>query len=110
MRFRGEQIHMVANHVAVLANGSYSLVLRDREIYFVYGRQVAQEGDLDNTLFHYKYSVTAPSKLAGSALLVEETIDQVMAIRKAWRFNRGERLVPQIGLCLLYTSPSPRDS
>lgn len=83
MRFRGEQVHMVANHVAVLANGSYSLVLRDREIYFVYGRQGAQEGDLDNTLFHYKYSVTAPSKLAGSALLVEETIDQVMAIRKA---------------------------
>ena len=106
MRFRGEQIHMVANHVAVLANGSYSLVLRDREIYFVYGRQGAQEGDLDNTLFHYKYSVTAPSKLAGSALLVEETIDQVMAIRKAWRFNRGERRVRRLPM-LAYDAMQP---
>ncbi len=106
MRFRGEQIHMVANHVAVLANGSYSLVLRDREIYFVYGRQGAQEGDLDNTLFHYKYSVTAPSKLAGSALLVEETIDQVMAIRKAWRFNRGERRVRRLPM-LAYDALQP---
>ena len=106
MRFRGEQIHMVANHVAVLANGSYSLVLRDREIYFVYGRQGAQEGDLDNTLFHYKYSVTAPSKLAGSALLVEETIDQVMAIRKAWRFNRGERRVRRLPM-LAYDALTP---
>ena len=106
MRFRGEQIHIVANHVAVLANGSYSLVLRDREIYFVYGRQGAQEGDLDNTLFHYKYSVTAPSKLAGSALLVEETIDQVMAIRKAWRFNRGERRVRRLPM-LAYDALTP---
>ncbi len=106
MRFRGEQIHMVANHVAVLANGSYSLVLRDREIYFVYGRQGAQEGDLKNTLFRYKYSVTAPSKLAGSALLVEETIDQVMAIRKAWRFNRGERRVRRLPM-LAYDALQP---
>ena len=106
MRFRGEQVHMVANHVAVLANGSYSLVLRDREIYFVYGRQGAQEGDLDNTLFHYKYSVTAPSKLAGSALLVEEAIDQVMAIRKAWRFNRGERRVRRLPM-LAYDALQP---
>lgn len=106
MRFRGEQIHMVANHVAVLANGSYSLVLRDREIYFVYGRQGAQEADLNNTLFHYKYSVTAPSKLAGSALLVEETIDQVMAIRKAWRFNRGERRVRRLPM-LAYDALTP---
>ena len=96
----------VAHVAARPLNSRYSLVLRDREIYFVYGRQGAQEGDLDNTLFHYKYSVTAPSKLAGSALLVEETIDQVMAIRKAWRFNRGERRVRRLPM-LAYDAMQP---
>lgn len=106
MRFRGEQVRIVANHVAVLANGSYSLVLRDRKLYFVYGRQGAREDALDNTLFHYQYKVLAPSRLAGSSLLVQETIDQVLAIRKAWRFNRGERRVRRLPM-LAYDALQP---
>ena len=106
MRFRGEQLHMQANHVAVLANGDYSLVMRDRYVYFIYNRQGMQEKDLNNTLFYYKYNVTAPAKLAGSALLVQETIDQVLAIRKAWRFNRGERRVRRLPM-LAYDALQP---
>jgi len=106
MRYRGDQIRFVTNQAAVLSSGAFNLLKLEREIYFVYGRQGAQEGDLDNTLFHYKYSVTAPSKLAGSALLVEETIDQVMAIRKAWRFNRGERRVRRLPM-LAYDALQP---
>lgn len=96
MRYRGEQISMTTNQAAVLNSGSYNLLKLERDIYFVYGREGIAPQDLDNILFHYKYRVVAPAKLAGSALVVEETLDQILAIRKAWRFNRGERRVRRL--------------
>ena len=80
----------------MLSNGSYNLLKLDRNVYFVYGRDGMTPQGLANTLFYYKYQVTAPAKLAGSALVVQETLDQVLAIRKAWRFNRGERRVRRL--------------
>ncbi len=96
MRYRGEQIHMVTNQAAVLASGSYNLLKLDRYVYFNYGREGMTPQDLNNTLFYYKYNIVAPAKLAGSALVVQETIDQVLSIRKAWRFNSGERRVRRL--------------
>lgn len=96
MRYRGDQISFVTNQAAVLSNGSYNLLKLDRNVYFVYGRDGMTPQGLANTLFYYKYQVTAPAKLAGSALVVQETLDQVLAIRKAWRFNRGERRVRRL--------------
>ena len=108
-RYRGEQTRMTANHAAVLANGDYILVKRERDIMFIYGREGMTPADLDNTLFYYKYVVTAPSKLAGSALVVQETLDQVLAIRKAWRFSRGERRVRRLPM-LAYDAMQPDTS
>jgi len=96
MRYRGEQVQTISNQAAVLANGSYTLLKLKREVYFHYGREGVTPEDLDNTLFYYKYLVTAPSRLAGTSLVVQETLDQVLAIRKAWRFNKGERRVRRL--------------
>lgn len=106
LRYRGEQLHMVTNRVAVLANGSYTLLKLDRDIRFNYGREGMTPAELNNTLFHYKYRVVSPSQLSGSALVIEETLDQVMAIRKAWRFSRGERRVRRLPT-LAYDSLQP---
>jgi hypothetical protein len=106
MRYRGEQIRMLTNQAAVLSNGAYNLLKLERDVYFLYGRESVSPQDLDNTLFYYKYRVVAPSKLAGSALVVQETLDQVLAIRKAWRFNRGERRVRRLPM-LAYDSLQP---
>ncbi len=108
-RYRGEQTRMTTNHAAVLASGDYTLVKRERDLMFVYGREGMTPADLDNTLFYYKYVVTAPSKLAGSALVVQETLDQVLAIRKAWRFSRGERRVRRLPM-LAYEAMQPDTS
>ena len=105
-RYRGEQLRMILNQAAVLANGSYNLLKLDREIYFVYNREGMTPGELDNTLYHYKYKITAPAKLAGSALVVQDSLDQVLATRKAWRFNRGERRVRRLP-SLAYDSLQP---
>ncbi|MDX1297462.1 MAG: DUF1329 domain-containing protein [Pseudomonas sp.] len=106
MRYRGDQISFVTNQAAVLSNGAYNLLKLERDIYFLYGREGVSPQDLDNTLFYYKYKVVAPSKLAGSALVVQETLDQVLAIRKAWRFNRGERRVRRLPM-LAYDTLQP---
>lgn len=106
MRYRGDQISFVTNQAAVLANGAYNLLKLERDIYFRYGREGVSPQDLDNTLFYYKYKVVAPAKLAGSALVVQETLDQILAIRKAWRFNRGERRVRRLPM-LAYDTLQP---
>ncbi|QKE65434.1 DUF1329 domain-containing protein [Aquipseudomonas campi] len=106
MRYRGDQIRMITNQAAVLANGDYTLLKRDRDVLFIYGREGVTPADLDNTLFFYKYVVTAPSKLSGSSLVVQETLDQVLAIRKAWRFSRGERRVRRLPM-LAYEAMQP---
>ena len=106
MRYRGDQISFVTNQAAVLSNGAYNLLKLERDIYFLYGREGVSPQDLDNTLFYYKYKVVAPSKLSGSALVVQETLDQILAIRKAWRFNRGERRVRRLPM-LAYDSLQP---
>lgn len=106
LRYRGDQIHFVTNQAAVLSTGNYNLQKLDRNIYFVYGRDGVQPKDLENTIFYYKYAVVAPAKLAGSALVVQETLDQVLSIRKAWRFNRGERRVRRLPM-LAYDTLQP---
>lgn len=106
MRYRGEQMSSMVNHAAVLSNGSYSLVKRKRDVYFVYGRAGMTEQELNNTLFYYKYRVLAPASVAGSSLVVEETLDQILALRKAWRFSRAERRVRRLPT-LAYDSLQP---
>ncbi|WP_405121188.1 DUF1329 domain-containing protein [Pseudomonas leptonychotis] len=106
MRYRGDQISFVTNQAAVLSSGAFNLLKLERDVYFLYGREGVSPQDLDNTLFYYKYKVVAPSKLAGSALVVQETLDQVLAIRKAWRFSRGERRVRRLPM-LAYDSMQP---
>jgi hypothetical protein len=59
-----------------------------------------------NILFYYKENITAPARLAGSVLLVHETLDQVSEARLAWLYNAGQRRVrraPQVA----YDGPYP---
>ncbi len=96
MRYRGDQVRTWTQHAAVLPGGKYNLLKRERDILFRYGQAGLTEKDLNNTLLYYKYRVIAPSALAGTSLLVQETIDQILAMRKAWRYDRGERRVRRL--------------
>lgn len=96
MRYRGDQVRTYTNHAAVLQGGKYTLLKRERDILFAYGHSELSKHALNNTLLYYKYRVVAPSALAGTSLLVQETIDQVLAMRKAWRYDRGERRVRRL--------------
>lgn len=78
LRFRGIDIETSRSQAAPTADGSYSLVETAEEIRFEYSRPEITLDQLkaSNTLFYFKQVVTQPARLAGTALLVKETMDQ----------------------------------
>jgi len=51
------------------------------------------EAVLNNILLFFTQETTAPARLAGEVLLVQETIDQSRESRRAWVYNPGQRRV-----------------
>ena len=92
-RYRGISAARTISQAAPQRNGSYTLVDFDDEFLFNYVREGIQEKDLDNVLVYFKQAVTAPARLAGSILVVHETLDQVKEARRAWIYNTGQRRV-----------------
>ena len=93
VRYRGEYIVRRASEVAVQRNGSYLLATALQEVYFRYNNPELTEKELENTIFYYLSFTTAPARLAGGAVLLHETLDQVKETRKAWGYNAGQRRV-----------------
>lgn len=108
LHYKGEQTRFV-NSQAVVINGKANLIKRDRAIYYVYNREGMTTERLDNTLLYYKYVVTAPSKLAGTALVVQDPLDQVLTTRRAWRYSPDSRRVRRLPT-LAYDSVQPDTS
>lgn len=108
LHYKGDQTHFV-NNQAVVINGSPTYIKRDRHIYYVYNREGMTQADLDNTALYYKYRVTAPAKLSGTSLVVQDPLDQVLAVRKAWRYSPADRRVRRLP-SLAYDSLQPDTS
>lgn len=96
VHYRGDQLRIINNQAVVMANGAFNLIKRDRELYFFYNREGMTQAKLDNTLLYYKYVVLAPAKLAGNALVVQDTLDQILATRKVWRYSSSDRRVRRL--------------
>jgi len=92
-RYRGIAAVRYISQAAPQRNGSYTLVDFQDEFLFNYVREGIQEKDLDNVLVYFKQAVTAPARLAGTILVVHETLDQVKEARRAWVYNTGQRRV-----------------
>lgn len=98
-RYRGIAATRTISQAAPQRNGSYTLVNFDDEFLFNYAREDIPEAALakelvsENVLLYFKQAVTAPARLAGSILLVHETMDQVKEKRRAWLYNAGQRRV-----------------
>jgi Protein of unknown function (DUF1329) len=98
-RYRGIAAARHIGQAAPQRDGSYTLVQFEDEFLFNYCRddisqeQLAKELADQNVLIYFKQTVTAPARLAGSILLVHETMDQVKEPREAWVYNVGQRRV-----------------
>ncbi|WP_194791470.1 DUF1329 domain-containing protein [Pseudomonas sp. UFMG81] len=98
-RYRGGNIKRLMTRVQPQVNGDFSVVKFEDEISYPNELADQDKGKADNVLFYFLQRVTAPSRLAGSVLLVHETIDQVKEPRMAWVYNAGQRRVrraPQV--------------
>ncbi|WP_333797744.1 DUF1329 domain-containing protein [Rheinheimera sp.] len=95
VRFRGVAATRNGGQAAPTATGAYTMIGFDEQIMFKYSDQKATAEALqaENILFRFKQSVTTPARLAGTALLVHETMDQVKTPRQAWTYNTGQRRV-----------------
>ncbi|OLU26209.1 outer membrane lipoprotein-sorting protein [Pseudomonas sp. PA15(2017)] len=92
-RYRGTYVVRRASEVAVQRNGSYSLVTSQQEALFKFYDPKGSYADLSNILFYYLSFTRSPARLAGGAVLVHETLDQVKEPRQAWGYNAGQRRV-----------------
>lgn len=94
-RYRGEMITRQAGQAAVTESGAYTFIGLDEQFLLNYAVEGMTPQELldTNILFKFKQSVTSPARLAGTALLVHETLDQVKEPRQAWTYNTGQRRV-----------------
>jgi len=92
-RYRGLSATRHVSQAAPQRNGRYTLVDFEDEFLFNYARPDINEAELKNILVYYKQAVTAPARLAGSILVVHETLDQVKEKRAGWLYNPGQRRV-----------------
>jgi hypothetical protein len=95
LRYRGEAIQRYGGQAAPTAAGDYNLIGFDDVLMIKYSEQGVTPEKLveENVLMKFKQSITEPARLAGTALLVHETMDQVREPRQAWTYNTGQRRV-----------------
>ena len=92
-RWRGVYVVRRSSEVAVQKSGIYSLVTSQQEIDFLFYHVDGDFEKLDNRLFYYLAFTKRPARLAGGAILVHETLDQLKGSRQAWGYNSGQRRV-----------------
>ena len=95
LRYRGEAITRQGGQAAPTASGDYTYLGFDDQLMIPYGEKAASAAKLKETniLFKFKQKVTEPARLAGTALLVHETMNQIQTPRQAWTYNTGQRRV-----------------
>jgi len=92
-RFRGIAAARSIGQAPMSANGSYTLVNFKDEFYFQFYEPGMTDSALNNILLFFMQETTAPARLAGEVLLVQETLDQAREARRAWVYNPGQRRV-----------------
>lgn len=95
LRYRGEAVTREGGQAAPTASGDYTYMGFDDQLMLPYSVKGASAEELQKTniLFKFKQKVTEPARLAGTALLVHETMDQIKTPRQAWTYNTGQRRV-----------------
>lgn len=91
VRYRDVSSRRWNNQFAVTAAGDFSQVKIREDLQVGYSREGATPERLDNMLFQFLQLVTQPERLAGSVLLVHETVDQVREPRGSWQYTPGQR-------------------
>lgn len=93
MKYKGVAVSRYANQVAPTATGNFTPIRIREELLGLYWKEGNTIADINNVLTYFYQEVLAPARLAGSVLLVHETLNQVAQDRQAWVYNPGQRRV-----------------
>lgn len=91
VRYRDSGVRRWNNQFAVTTAGDYNLVKIQEDAFFVYNQPDVDPASLNNKILYFLQLTTEPARLAGTILLVHETMDQVKEPRGAWQYNPGQR-------------------
>jgi len=103
-RWRGVFVTNSFTEIAVHKNGNYTPVSVQQEVLFNFHRPNSNFKSMDNVLLYFISFTKAPALLAGGALLVHETLDQVIDNREAWDYSKSQRRIRRAPN-LAYDSP-----
>ncbi len=92
VRYRGDSVKRHYAQAVPQANGDY-FITKIKDLFLF--NQAAGKADQENgnVLFYFRQSVLAPARLAGTELLVHETVNQVKEPRLSWLYASGQRRV-----------------
>ncbi len=93
MKYKGLGGVRYNNQVVPTASGAYTMIRLREELLGKYYWPGTKLEDLNNILLYFYQEVEAPARLAGSVLLVHETLNQLQQPRQAWVYNPGQRRV-----------------
>lgn len=95
LRFHGTQTARSGGQAAPTRDGDFTLVKFRDELDSIYAKpgMTPEELEKNNRLFFFKQWVISPARLAGTALLVHEPMDQIKEPRQAWTYNTGQQRV-----------------
>jgi hypothetical protein len=93
LRYRGLSVHRITAQAVPTAGGAYTEVRIDEKAIFAYSQPGTSIQSIDNRLGYFIQEVTAPPRLAGTIVLVHETLNQKVEPRSAWTYNPGQRRV-----------------
>jgi hypothetical protein len=92
VRYRGDSVKRYYAQAVPQASGDYFMTkIEDLFLFNEAAGDYSQ--DNGNVLFYFRQSVLAPARLAGTELLVHETVNQVKEPRLAWLYAAGQRRV-----------------
>ena len=101
LRYRGDTYRSNWMQAPVLRNGDYTPVTITYELDFAYGNLAKPLAEREpNRIVNFLQIFTGPPRLAGTVLLVHDTVDQVKEPRSAWSYSPGQRrvrLAPEVG-------------
>ncbi len=93
LRYKGTGSKRHISLAAPTAKGAFVEVTMTINILGLYYRPGATLESIDNRLLYFMQQINSPARLAGTVLLVHESLNQLAQPRSAWVYNPGQRRV-----------------
>ena len=93
LKFKGLGSVRRLNLINATASGRYQSVKMRIEVKSLYHQPGATLQSIDNRLLFLLQTIESPSRLAGTLLLVHESVNQAVQPRSAWVYNPSQRRV-----------------